>query len=58
MIERLSNTSLMAILNRVQRHFIDYLQLPRHKQMALAEKVVDVLVREIAFCTSCWTGRI
>ncbi|KAG9266572.1 stereocilin-like [Astyanax mexicanus] len=43
MIERLSNTSLMAVLNHVRRHFIDFLQLPRHKQMALAEKAIDVL---------------
>ncbi|XP_076880978.1 stereocilin [Brachyhypopomus gauderio] len=43
MIERLSNTSLMAILNHIRRHFIDFLWLPRHKQMALAEKAIDVL---------------
>ncbi|XP_072516145.1 stereocilin [Salminus brasiliensis] len=43
MIERLSNTSLMAVLNHIRQHFIDFLQLPRHKQMALAEKAIDVL---------------
>ncbi|KAL7854456.1 hypothetical protein SRHO_G00166460 [Serrasalmus rhombeus] len=43
MMERLSNTSLRAILHHVRRHFIDFLQLPRHKQMALAEKAIDVL---------------
>ncbi|XP_066504103.1 stereocilin [Hoplias malabaricus] len=43
MIERLSNASLMAVLKHVRRHFIDFLQLPRHKQMALAEKAIDVL---------------
>ncbi|XP_026860340.2 stereocilin [Electrophorus electricus] len=43
MMERLSNTSLMAVLNHIRRHFIDFLWLPRHKQMALAEKAIDVL---------------
>ncbi|XP_037401351.1 stereocilin [Pygocentrus nattereri] len=43
MMERLSNTSLRAILHHVRRHFIDFLKLPRHKQMALAEKAIDVL---------------
>ncbi|KAK3533942.1 hypothetical protein QTP70_034944, partial [Hemibagrus guttatus] len=44
MIERLSNASLSAVLNYVQRHFIDFLELPRHKQMTLAEKAIDVLM--------------
>ncbi|XP_062869517.1 stereocilin [Trichomycterus rosablanca] len=43
MIEKLSNSSLMAILNHLQRHFIDFLQLPRHKQTTLAERAVSVL---------------
>lgn len=53
MIERLSNTSLSAVLDYVQRHFIDFLELPRHKQMTLAEKAIDVLVREIDFENFC-----
>ncbi|XP_027017151.2 stereocilin [Tachysurus fulvidraco] len=44
MIERLSNASLSAVLNHIQRHFIDFLELPRHKQMTLAEKAIEVLM--------------
>ncbi|XP_053094140.1 stereocilin [Pangasianodon hypophthalmus] len=44
MIERLSNASLSAVLNHLRRHFIDFLELPRHKQMTLAEKAIDVLM--------------
>ncbi|KAI5609751.1 stereocilin-like [Silurus asotus] len=44
MIESLSNASLSAVLNHVQRHFIDFLELPRHKQMTLAEKAIDMLM--------------
>lgn len=58
MIERLSNTSLLAILNHIRRHFIDYLGLPRHKQMTLAEKAIDVLVREIPYGNFCMDGAI
>ncbi|XP_034151882.1 stereocilin-like [Esox lucius] len=45
LIENLSNTSLTAIMTYTQQHFADFLKLPRHKQMALAEKAVTVLVR-------------
>lgn len=58
MIERLSNASLWAVLNHVRRDFIDFLELPRHKQMTLAEKATDVLVREIAFGNFCMGGVI
>ncbi|XP_053539341.1 stereocilin [Ictalurus punctatus] len=58
MIERLSNASLWAVLNHVRRDFIDFLELPRHKQMTLAEKATDVLVREIAFGNFCMGGII
>ncbi len=44
MMEYLSNSSLISVLDHVRQHFIDFLQLPRHKQMALAEKAIDVLV--------------
>ncbi len=44
MMEYLSNSSLISVLDYVRQHFIDFLQLPRHKQMALAEKAIDVLV--------------
>ncbi|TSL68171.1 Stereocilin [Bagarius yarrelli] len=44
MIERLSNASILAVLNYIQRQFIDFLELPRHKQMTLAEKAIDVLM--------------
>eukprot|EP00063_Salmo_salar_P007645 XP_013982480.1 PREDICTED: stereocilin-like isoform X1 [Salmo salar] len=43
LIESLSNTSLTAILAHIQQHFVDFLKLPRHKQMALAEKAITVL---------------
>ncbi|TRY92454.1 hypothetical protein DNTS_028161, partial [Danionella cerebrum] len=43
MMERLSNSSLVAVLKHVRLHFIDFLQLPRHKQTALAEKAIDAL---------------
>ncbi|XP_034143258.1 stereocilin [Esox lucius] len=43
LIENLSNTSLTAIMTYTQQHFADFLKLPRHKQMALAEKAVTVL---------------
>ncbi|XP_045075601.1 stereocilin [Coregonus clupeaformis] len=43
LIENLSNTSLTAILAHIQQHFVDFLKLPRHKQMALAEKAITVL---------------
>lgn len=45
MMEHLSNSSLISVLDHVRQHFIDFLQLPRHKQMALAEKAINVLVR-------------
>jgi hypothetical protein len=45
LIESLSNTSLTAVLAHIQQHFVDFLKLPRHKQMALAEKAITVLVR-------------
>ncbi len=44
MMEHLSNSSLISVLDHVRQHFIDFLQLPRHKQTALAEKAIDVLV--------------
>ncbi|KAF5906160.1 stereocilin-like, partial [Clarias magur] len=44
MIEHLSNASLLAVLTHVRRHFIDFLELPRHKQMTLAEKAIDVFM--------------
>ncbi|XP_016403898.1 stereocilin-like [Sinocyclocheilus rhinocerous] len=43
MLENLSNSSLNSVLDYVRQHFIDFLQLPRHKQTALAEKAIDVL---------------
>nr|XP_021327527.1 stereocilin-like isoform X2 [Danio rerio] len=43
MMEHLSNSSLIGVLEHVRQHFIDFLQLPRHKQTALAEKAIDVL---------------
>ncbi|KTG07483.1 hypothetical protein cypCar_00006474 [Cyprinus carpio] len=43
MLEHLSNSSLISVLDYVRQHFIDFLQLPRHKQTALAEKAIDVL---------------
>ncbi|KAK9971373.1 hypothetical protein ABG768_024743 [Culter alburnus] len=43
MMEHLSNSSLISVLDHVRQHFIDFLQLPRHKQMALAEKAINVL---------------
>ncbi|XP_051569611.1 stereocilin-like [Myxocyprinus asiaticus] len=43
MMEHLSNFSLIRILDHIQQHFIDFLQLPQHKQMALAEKAIEVL---------------
>ncbi|XP_053369543.1 stereocilin [Clarias gariepinus] len=46
MIERLSNASLLAVLNHVRRHFIDFLELPRHKQMTLAEKAIDMIAED------------
>jgi len=45
MMEHLSNSSFLSVLDYVQQHFIEFLQLPRHKQTALAEKAIDVLVR-------------
>ncbi|KAJ7986178.1 hypothetical protein DPEC_G00348080 [Dallia pectoralis] len=44
LIEILSNKSLSAVMTHIQQHFVDFLKLPRHKQMALAEKAVTVLV--------------
>ncbi|KAI2662930.1 Stereocilin [Labeo rohita] len=44
MMEHLSNASLISVLDHVRQDFIDFLQLPRHKQTALAEKAIDVLV--------------
>ncbi|KAL1007308.1 hypothetical protein UPYG_G00084780 [Umbra pygmaea] len=43
LIESLSNTSLTAIMAHIQQHFVDFVKLPRHKQMALAEKVITEL---------------
>ncbi|XP_031685308.1 stereocilin [Oncorhynchus kisutch] len=43
LIESLSNTSLTAVLAHIQQHFVDFIKLPRHKQMALAEKTITVL---------------
>ncbi|XP_056599193.1 stereocilin [Triplophysa dalaica] len=43
MMEHLSNSSLIRVLAYLRQHFIDFLQLPRHKQAALAEKAMDVL---------------
>ncbi|XP_030620966.1 stereocilin [Chanos chanos] len=43
MIEYLSNDSLTVVLKYIQQHFIDFLHMPRHKQMALADKAIDVL---------------
>lgn len=44
MMEHLSNSSLIRVLAYLRQHFVDFLQLPRHKQAALAEKAMDVLV--------------
>ncbi|KAM9826765.1 stereocilin [Syngnathus typhle] len=38
MIDDLSNTSLRAVLDHVQAHFTDFLQLPHYKQTNIAEK--------------------
>ncbi|XP_077374409.1 stereocilin isoform X2 [Festucalex cinctus] len=38
MIDDLSNTSLRAVLDHVQAHFSDFLQLPHYKQTNMAEK--------------------
>ena len=46
MLDSLSNTSLFAILEHIRHNFTHFLQLARHRQMALAEKAVDVLVRK------------
>ncbi|KAA0722866.1 Stereocilin Precursor [Triplophysa tibetana] len=43
MMEHLSNSSVIRVLAHLRQHFIDFLQLPRHKQAALAEKAMDVL---------------
>ncbi|XP_065150525.1 stereocilin [Paramisgurnus dabryanus] len=42
-MEHLSNSSLISVLDHIQHNFIDFLQLPRHKQTALAEKAMDAL---------------
>uniref|UniRef100_A0A3Q2VYF0 Stereocilin n=1 Tax=Haplochromis burtoni TaxID=8153 RepID=A0A3Q2VYF0_HAPBU len=46
MIERLSNTSLRAILDLVQAQFADFLRLPHYKQTNLAEKALTELLSE------------
>ncbi|XP_018618690.2 stereocilin [Scleropages formosus] len=43
MVERLSNTSFISVLDYIQQNIIDFLQLPRHKQEALTEKAVSIL---------------
>ncbi|XP_071778934.1 stereocilin [Centroberyx gerrardi] len=43
MIENLSNSSFRDILDYIQGHFPDFLNLPRYKQMNLAEKAITVL---------------
>ncbi|XP_077084041.1 stereocilin isoform X1 [Siphateles boraxobius] len=43
MMEHLSTSSFLSVLDYVQQHFIEFLQLPRHKQTALGEKAIDVL---------------
>ncbi|XP_077569515.1 stereocilin [Stigmatopora nigra] len=45
MMEDLSNTSLRAILDHVQSHLADFLQLPYYKQSNMAEKAL----RELGF---------
>ncbi|XP_061102858.1 stereocilin [Conger conger] len=43
MIEKLSNISLVAVLDYIQQNFDSFLRLPRHKQTALAEQALSVL---------------
>ncbi|XP_057704376.1 stereocilin-like [Corythoichthys intestinalis] len=43
MMDDLSNTSLRAILDHVQSHLADFLQLPYYKQSNMAEKAVREL---------------
>lgn len=45
MLDSLANTTLLSILEHIHHNFTHFLTLARHKQMALAEKAVDVLVR-------------
>lgn len=45
MLDSLANTTLFAILEHIRLNFTHFLTLARHKQMALAEKAIDVLVR-------------
>lgn len=46
MLDSLANTTLFAILEHIRLNFTHFLTLARHKQMALAEKAIDVLVRK------------
>ncbi|XP_061526984.1 LOW QUALITY PROTEIN: stereocilin-like [Phycodurus eques] len=43
MMDDLSNTSLRAVLDHVQTHFADFLQLPHYKQTNMAKKAVSEL---------------
>ncbi|XP_076144128.1 stereocilin [Alosa pseudoharengus] len=43
MLDSLANTTFFAILEHIRHNFTHFLTLPRHKQMALADKAVDML---------------
>ncbi|KAL4641889.1 stereocilin-like [Arapaima gigas] len=43
MVESLSNTSFVAVLDYIRQNVIDFLQLPQHKKEALTEKAVSIL---------------